>query len=66
MKIQSRPPRGYSPDARRLWGRVLAGWNLDPPALTILDMACRALMRVREAQQLLARDGLITTDRFGQ
>lgn len=61
-----RPPRGYSPEARRLWAEVLAGWDLDPPALAILDMACRAHMRVREAEALLDRDGLVVTDRFGQ
>jgi phage terminase small subunit len=61
-----RPPVGYTPEARKLWRQVLAGWDLDPPALTILDTACRGLMRVREAQALLERDGIVVKDRFGQ
>jgi phage terminase small subunit len=63
---ERRSPPGYSAEARRLWREVLRGWTLDPPALAILDSVCRALMRVRQAQALIARDGIITTDRFGQ
>jgi phage terminase small subunit len=66
IPLKSRPPRGYTTEARHLWQQVTADWTLDPPALTILDCACRALERVREAQALLRRDGLMTTDRFGQ
>ena len=61
-----RPPVGYTPEARRLWRDVVVGWQLEPPALVILDSACRALMRVREAQAILSRDGLVTEDRFKQ
>src|SRR5262245_16101295 len=66
MKNSDRPPGGYSPEARRLWRQVLETWDLEPPARTILDVGCRALMRVREAQALLKRDGITTSDRFGQ
>jgi phage terminase small subunit len=62
----ARPPVGYTPEARKLWRRVLEGWDLDPAALAILDSACRALMRVREAQDLIAAGGLMVKDRFGQ
>jgi hypothetical protein len=64
--LKIRPPRGYTQEARHLWRQVTTGWDLDGPALTILDQACRAKMRVREAQALLTRDGLVITDRFGQ
>ncbi len=63
---QPLPPPGYTPEARRLWDQVLEGWDLDPPALVILDSACRALMRARQAQVLVAKKGLIVRDRFGQ
>jgi phage terminase small subunit len=59
-------PVGYTPEARRLWHRVLHGWDLDAAALAILDTACRGLMRVRQAQTLLATDGIVVKDRFGQ
>jgi P27 family predicted phage terminase small subunit len=60
------PPRGYSPEARGLWRDVVGGWVLDPAALKILDVACRALIQDREAEKLVARDGLTILDRFGQ
>jgi phage terminase small subunit len=62
----SKPPTGYTPEARRFWRQVLAGWDLDPPSLVILDSACRALVRVRQAQELIVKEGLISKDRFGQ
>ena len=65
-KARPKSPRGYTLEARRLWEQVVEGWDLDPPATTILDLACHALQRIREAQQLIARDGLVVTDRFGQ
>jgi phage terminase small subunit len=59
-------PKGYSAEARRLWRDVLDGWTLDPPALTLLDSACRALMRVRQARDLLVTGAIVVKDRFGQ
>jgi phage terminase small subunit len=59
-------PADYSAEARRLWSGVLEGWSLEPPALAILDSACRALMRVRQAQGLLKKHGIVVRDRFGQ
>src|SRR5881628_3488522 len=61
-----RPPAGYTAEAKKLWQDVLEGWQLDPAALVILDSACRALMRVRQAQARLDRDGLVVRDRFKQ
>lgn len=65
-KSPTSSPKGYSAEARRLWRDVVEGWTLDPPALTILDVACRSLMRCREAQALITRDGPVVTDRFQQ
>lgn len=59
-------PRDYTAEARKLWGQVVSGWDLDAPALALLDSACRALERVRQAQRMLKKDGLIVADRFGQ
>src|SRR5262249_12522619 len=61
-----KPPKGYTAEARRLWYQVLEGWDLDPPAVTILDSACRALVRAREGQQPIKEAGLVVKDRFGQ
>jgi P27 family predicted phage terminase small subunit len=65
-RMSEKPPRDYSPEAKRVWRELMENWNLDPAARPLLDTVCRALMRVREAQQLLARDGLVVRDRFGQ
>lgn len=59
-------PRGYTPEARALWEQIEAGWSIDAAASVIVDTACRALMRMREAQVILAKDGITSTDRFGQ
>jgi phage terminase small subunit len=61
-----RCPKGYSREARGLWQQVVELWELDPAALALLDNSCRALMRCREAQRLLARDGIILQDRSGR
>jgi phage terminase small subunit len=64
--VAPRPPAEYCADAAKLWRDVLAGWDLDAPALVLLDSACQALMRVRQAQNLIAKDGIMIIDRFGQ
>jgi phage terminase small subunit len=63
---EPKPPKGYSGEARRLWRHVVASWGLDPAAIAILDQACRALMRVRQAQRLVDAAGIVVKDRFGQ
>jgi phage terminase small subunit len=60
------PPSGYTPEARKLWQAVLEGWSIDAAAMVLLDAACTALMRIRQAQALIAADGIVSTDRFGQ
>jgi hypothetical protein len=60
------PPARYTAEARGLWQDATSGWTIDRVATRILGTACEALMRVREAQTILARDGLTLTDRFGQ
>jgi phage terminase small subunit len=61
-----KPMKGYTAEARRLWDQVLDGWDLDAPALALLDSACQALMRIRQAQATIAKQGPFFTDRFGQ
>ena len=68
-KSAGKPPKAparYTTEARRLWRDVVAGWTLDPPALALLDSACRALMRVREAQATITNEGAFYHDRFKQ
>ena len=55
-------PRHYTREARRLYEAIAHEWRLDAPALALLDQACTALMRAREAQALLAKEGLVLID----
>jgi phage terminase small subunit len=63
---QLRPPK-LSGEAKRWWTQIVAGFEIEDEAgLLILRTAMESLDRLREAQSILARDGIITTDRFGQ
>ena len=67
---KSRPgrpaPKSYTPEARTLWEQIEEGWAIDAPASVIADTACRSLMRMREAQAILAKEGITSVDRFKQ
>lgn len=60
-----KPPRGLSADARRLWRSTVAAFELEPHHLAILEQACRALDRIGEARDAVARDGMTLEGRFG-
>jgi hypothetical protein len=64
-KKTPRPPTGLSREGRRWWKSITAAWELDEAALLILGEAMRALMRVRQAQAEIDRDGITTKDRYG-
>ncbi len=57
---------GLSPEARALHVRLAREWKIKDAAggIALLTM-CQCLDRLREAQQVLARDGIVTQDRFG-
>jgi hypothetical protein len=44
----------------------VADWDLDPPALLVLESALQAFDRMTEARKLIDQDGAVTPDRFGQ
>jgi phage terminase small subunit len=56
-----------SPEAKTLHARLKKEWRITDGAgsLTLLTL-CQSLDRLREAQGILATDGIITTDRWGQ
>jgi P27 family predicted phage terminase small subunit len=56
-----------SAEARRVHDRLKREWRIqDGAGLLTLLTACQALDRLREAQAIIAREGIIKTDRFGQ
>jgi hypothetical protein len=64
MSRTSKSSGGLGPAGRELHARVLldvqAGWELDSRDLHNLDAACRAVDRVHELEQIIARDGLVS------
>lgn len=60
-------PKGLSPEARRLWRETSSTYVVeDAHHRELLELACRSLDRMLEARRLLAADGLVSVDRFGQ
>jgi phage terminase small subunit len=63
---QKAPP-GLHAAAKQFWTKVLAEYLIDDPgSLLILTSACEAMSRMKQAQQLVDKEGMTTTDRFGQ
>ena len=62
-----KPPKHLKADARRLWERLTADYQIDDAAgLALLQAACEAFQRAAEARKLIDRDGAVIMDRFGQ
>lgn len=60
-------PKGLTPESRRLWSGLQAEYQItDEGGLAILTTAIEAHQRMRAAQAQVEKDGLATTDRFGQ
>lgn len=60
------PPK-LSREARRLWERITTEYTIeDTPGLVLLESALESFDRVKEAQRIIAREGAIVRDRFGQ
>ena len=56
-----------SPEAKQLHARLAKEWRIvDGGGLVTLLTACQALDRLREAQRILATEGIVTRDRWGQ
>src|SRR4051794_37843093 len=67
MKKRRPTPPQLSPEGRRMWRELQAEYQItDAGGLAILGAACEAFDRMREAQKLIAAEGMVSTDRFGQ
>lgn len=58
-------PSRLSPEARRLWRSVVGAFELEAHHLALLERACEALDRLRQAQDAIERDGLLVQGRYG-
>ncbi len=64
--IVPKPPKTLSREARAWWQKIVKEWEFDNPALLILGTALTSFDRMREAQKILDKDGIVIGDRFGQ
>lgn len=53
-------------EGRDLWRKINSEFELSNTSQKILETSLLALQRMRQAEDILARDGLTSTDRFGQ
>ena len=64
---QDKPPRGLSREACRWWRRLATEYEIgDDAGRLILMTALESFDRMRQAQAVLATDGLVVKDRFDQ
>jgi phage terminase small subunit len=63
---QARRNESLEPEAQARWDRILASWDLDDAALLILEATLEAFDRMREAQRVIAEQGILILDRFEQ
>src|SRR5438445_7129695 len=61
--IANRAPGYLTAEARRHWRKFVEGWTLDGAALLILSVGLEAFDRMRGAQAVIRRDGLIVEGR---
>lgn len=66
MKNSKKSPAQLSPEASAWWNKICDGWELDDAALLLLESALECFDRMREAQKILKREGIVIRDRFGQ
>src|SRR5665213_441786 len=67
MKKTQSSLNDLTPDGRKLHDKLKKEWNIRDTAgsLTLLTL-CQAWDRLREAQTILKRDGILSVDRWGQ
>jgi len=62
----AKPPQNLSKEAKKWWVKIVSTWRFDDAGLLILQGGLECFDRQRQAQAILARDGITFVDRFGQ
>lgn len=60
------PPQHLAKPTRAWWSLVVRDYGLEEHHVRLLTAACEAWDRAQEARELLAAEGIVTRDRFGQ
>ena len=67
QKTDPRPPLSLSGAARKLWASIRDEYDIrDSGGLAVLTVACEAFDRMREAREVLAREGLVISNHRGE
>ena len=61
-----KPPEHLTREAKTLWRKLLAEWDLGDDALILLRAALESFDRCEQARKLLEKEGLVVLDRFNQ
>src|SRR5262249_14791465 len=61
-----RPPADLGDAGRRYWRKVLAEFVVEDHHHDLLVAACRQLDRATQAREIVAQEGIVAMDRFGQ
>ncbi len=61
-----KPPKHLSKESKDIWNRINKEWDLDPAGLLILQSALESWDRLKQAQNLIAKQGLTVVDKYGQ
>lgn len=59
------PPDHLSDHCRELWQELTGSFVLDPTERELLRLALEALDRCDQSRQILAREGIVTSNRYG-
>jgi P27 family predicted phage terminase small subunit len=58
-------PVQLSAESKGIWQKIVREWELDTPALLILETALGALDRIRQAEEMIRKDGIVIADARG-
>jgi P27 family predicted phage terminase small subunit len=60
-----RPPADLSAEAKKWWSKLHGMYVLDGHHLLLVEELCRALDRLRQSQEVLRKDGVVSVDSKG-
>jgi len=64
--MAAQPPEHLSQSSAEFYRHVVAEFMLEQHHLRLLALACEALDRCEEARRIIAEEGAVIRDRFGQ
>jgi P27 family predicted phage terminase small subunit len=64
--VKTGPPENLSTEMTQWWRQVVRAWKLSAHHLRVLQAAAESWDRMVEAREVLEKEGLVVTDRFGQ